>query len=387
MTKRKPKKAAIQASPPEVRSPVFLVTGFPNLLCRELIERIARSRPDDALFILAQTKFAKDAGRFLARLKHRRAEVVIGDVADMHLGLAGEEYERLGAQVTQVFHLAAISYLGLPKETAWRVNVEGTHNVVDFARECLHLERLEHLSSCYVSGDRVGVIEEDELDCGQRFHSAFEETKFLAEKWVARSAEHLPVAIYRPSSMVGNSRTGEIDRFDGPLYLALHWITSTLTGSLPLPGNGSTPMNVVPIDFVADAIWTLSQNPRAVGRVFHLVDPHPASTRRICDRIARRANKQLPKFNFSAKAADVLLRLPGLEKLTRPERAGIHYINQMALYNGRATRELLEGSGIRCPSLPQYLDLVSEYFRRAELNRAESSEPPDDPFYPPGPAQ
>src|SRR5713101_35841 len=366
MTNRILKKAVVPARSPDVRSRVYLVTGFPNLLCRELIERIARSKPDHALFILAQAKFAKDAGRLVTRLKHRRAEVVIGDVADMHLGLAGEEYERLGAQVTQVFHLAAISYLGLPKETAWRVNVEGTHNVVDFARECLHLERLEHLSSCYVSGDRVGVIEEDELECGQRFRNAFEETKFLAEKCVAKSAEHLPVAIYRPSSVVGSSRTGEIDRFDGPLYLALHWITSSLTGSLPLPGNGSTPMNVVPIDFVADAIWALGQNPRAIGRVFHLVDPHPASARRICDQIARRANKQLPKFNFSAKAADVLLRLPGLEKLTRPERAGIHYVNQMALYNGRATRELLEASGIRCPSLPEYLEVVSEYFRRAE---------------------
>ena len=380
-------KKAVPAKPPDVRSQVYLVTGFPNFLCRELIERIARSKPDHALFILAQAKFAKDAGRFVARLKHRQTEVVIGDVADMHLGLAGEEYDRLCAQVTQVFHLAAISYLGIPKETAWRVNVEGTHNVVDFARECLHFERLEHLSSCYVSGDRVGVIEEDELECGQRFRNAFEETKFLAEKCVAKSAEHLPVAIYRPSSVVGSSRTGEIDRFDGPLYLALHWITSSLTGSLPLPGNGSTPMNVVPIDFVADAIWALGQNPRAIGRVFHLVDPHPASARRICDQIARRANKQLPKFNFSAKAADVLLRLPGLEKLTRPERAGIHYVNQMALYNGRATRELLEASGIRCPSLPEYLEVVSQYFRRAERSRTEPSEFPDDPFYPPGPAQ
>src|ERR1700687_406618 len=127
MTKRSLKKAAVSATFPEVRPEAYLVTGFPNLLCRELIDRIAGSKPDHALFILAQAKFAKDAGRFATSLKLRQSEVVIGDVADMHLGLAGEEYERLCSQVTQVFHLAAISYLGLPKEKAWRVNVGGTH--------------------------------------------------------------------------------------------------------------------------------------------------------------------------------------------------------------------------------------------------------------------
>lgn len=363
---------------------VYFVTGFPGFIGRRLVEHIARADPQGRIYALVQPKHLKDAQRHAERIAERGksapVELLTGDVVDLHLGLAGDEYQRLCDEVTDVFHLAAISFLGVPKQTAQRVNVDGTRNVIELARDCERLRRLNHFSTCFVSGDRIGVIAEDELDCGQGFHNVYEETKFQAEKLMARAAAELPVSIYRPSVVVGDSKTGEIDRFDGPYYLGILLVMSPLMVPLPLPGNGVAPLNVIPVDFLVSAVWALSRDPRAVGRTFHLVDPNPMSARRVYEIIAEKANKRLPKFNISAKAADVMLRLPVLEKLARPQRAAITYVNHLALYNCHNTLELLEGSGIRCPPLSSYLDKLVEYTREHYRRRREESAEVEDPL-------
>ena len=169
----------------------------------------------------------------------------------MHLGLSGEEYQRLCEQVTDIFHLAAISYLGVPKETAWRVNVDGTRNVLELARDCaapaalqplLHLLRLRRPGGRHRRG-RAGPRPDASATPTRRRSSR-------RRSWSSAPAASLPVTIYRPSSVVGDSRTGEIDRFEGPYYLGILLVTSPLVVPLPLPGNGVAPLNVVPVDFV-----------------------------------------------------------------------------------------------------------------------------------------
>lgn len=360
----------------------YFVTGYPGLIGQRLVEHIAKTDPKGHIALLVQPKFLKDAQRYVEKIPGATIELLTGDIVDMHLGLSGEEYQRLCENVTQLFHLAAISYLGVPRDIALRVNVDGTRNVLELARDCRKLRRFNHFSTCYVSGDRVGVIAEDELDCGQAFRNAYEETKFQAEKLVRRAAATLPVSIYRPSSVVGDSRTGEIDRFDGPYYLAILLVTSPLTVPLPLPGNGVAPLNVVPVDFVIDAVWALSRDPRGAGRTFHLVDPNPMSARRVYELIAEKANRKLPKFTLSAKAADVMLRLPVLEKLARPQRAAISYVNHLAIYNSHNTLELLDGTGIRVPPLSTYLDQLVGYVREQYKKKKEEKrvEHVDDPL-------
>lgn len=365
-------------------STTCLVTGFPGFIGRRLVEHIAQVEPEARIFALVQGKQMEDAERHRQRLGTPRLELLEGDVVDMHLGLSGEEYGRLCAEVTEIFHLAAISYLGVPKETAWRVNVDGTRNVIELARDCAHLRRLSHFSTCHVAGDRLGVIAEDELDLGQLFQNTYEETKFHAEKLMQRASASLPVSIFRPSSVVGDSRTGEIDRFDGPYYLGLLMVMSPLVMPLPLPGDGIAPLNVVPVDFVAQAAWALARDPRAAGQTFHLVDPNPMSARRVYELIAEKAKRKLPRFNIPARAADVMLRLPLLEKLARPQRAAITYANQLAIYNCQNTLALLEGTGIRCPPLPTYLDklveYVKEFYRKRQSIPAEDEDPLDRPI-------
>jgi thioester reductase-like protein len=227
----------------------------------------------------------------------------------------------------------------------------------------------------------VGVIAEDELERGQSFRNVYEETKYHAERLVRRAGNSLPVTIYRPSSVVGDSQTGEIDRFEGPYYLGILLVMSPLVMPLPLPGNGVAPLNVVPVDFLVKAVWSISRDPRAVGRTLHLVDPNPMSAKRVYELIAEKANKKLPKFTLSAKAADVMLRLPWLEKLARPHRAAINYVNHLAIYNCYNTLELLDGTGIRCPPLATYLDklvaFVRDFYQRKRDEQAQVEDPLD----------
>ncbi|MDC0708404.1 SDR family oxidoreductase [Stigmatella sp. ncwal1] len=352
----------------------YFVTGYPGFIGKRLVEHIAREDPKAHIYALVQPKVLKEAQKHAAGVKEATLELLTGDIVDMHLGLSGEEYQRLCERVTDIYHLAAVSQLNVPKETSWRVNVDGTRNMLELARDCAHLRRFNTFSSCYVSGDRVGVIAEDELDLGQGFRNPYEESKFQAEKLVQRASATLPITIFRPCSVVGDSRTGEIDRFEGPYYLGILLVTSPLVAPLPLPGNGVAPLNVVPVDFVVAAVWHISRDPRSVGRTFHLVDPNPMSARRVYERIAEKSNRKLPRFHLPARAADVMLRLPVLERLARPQRAAISYVNHLVIYNCHNTLELLDGTGIRCPPLASYLDQLVAYVREQYRKRRESAE-------------
>jgi len=359
---------------------VYFVTGFPGFIGRRLVEHIAKQDPRGRICCLVLPKQLKEAQRAAERLEGAEVELLSGDVVDLHLGLSGEEYQRLSNEVTDIFHLAALSQMSVPKQTAFRVNVDGTRNVIELARDCEKLRRLNHFSSCYVSGERVGVIAEDELDVGQGFHNVYEESKFNAERLMQRAAESLPVSIYRPGIVVGDSKTGEVDRFEGPYYLGILLVMSPLMVPLPLPGNGVAPLNVIPVDFLVQAVWTLSRDPRAAGKTFHLVDPNPMSARRVYEIIAEKANKKLPRFRLSARAADAMLRLPVLEKLVRPQRAAIAYVNHLAFYNCHNTLELLDGTGVRCPPLSTYLDKLIDYTREHYRRRREEASEIEDPL-------
>jgi nucleoside-diphosphate-sugar epimerase len=359
------------------------VTGFPGFIGKRLVAYLAKQNPQGRISVLVQPKFVEEATAYARTLSGAAIDILSGDIVDLHLGLAGPEYQRLVDETTHLFHLAAISYLGMPRETARRVNVDGTRNVLELGRECRVLERLVHFSTCYVAGTRVGVIAEDELEAGQTFRNAYEQTKYEAERLVDRAKASLPITIVRPGTVVGDSRTGEIDRFEGPYYLGMLLVLSPLVLPLPLPGNGVAPLNVVPVDFVVAATWVLAQHPAAAGKTVHLVDPNPMSARRAYELIAERANRKLPRFSLSARATDLFLRLPGVEKVARPQRAAINYVNHLALYSCGTALELLDGSGVRCPPLASYLDRLVDYALstwKARHEPAASSLQNDDPL-------
>ncbi len=368
---------------------VHFVTGFPGFIGKRLVRALlADAGPDDRFLLLVQAKDAPASRDDLAAAGVRNAEVLEGDVRQMHLGLSGAEWKTLASDVTDVWHLAGRTNLKAPRAELRRVNVEGTRNVLELCQAAPELRRLNHFSTAYVSGDRVGVILEDELAMGQRFHNAYEETKYQAELLVRRAQSSLPATIYRPSIVVGDSRTGEIDRFEGPYALAILLVASPLAVPLPLPGNAVAPLNVVPVDFVVEAARSIGRNPAAEGRTVHLVDPAPLSARRVYEMIAARAGKKLPVVSVPARAFQALLQLPLLERFSGVNRPAIEYLDHLAIYNCRSLIELLDGTGIRCPPIGSYLDRLIEfvaasYARRREREEARQAGEVDDPLDPP----
>jgi thioester reductase-like protein len=371
------------------RERVHFVTGYPGFIGKRLVRRLVEDAGESSsrVVLLVQPKNAQAARADLGALGAERTEVVEGDVEQMHLGLSGTEWKALAGQVTDVWHLAARTWLGATRAEMRRVNVEGTRNVLELAQAARRLARLNHFSTAYVSGDRVGVILEDELATGQRFHNPYEETKYQAELLVRRAQSQLPATIYRPSIVVGDSRTGEIDRFEGPYALAILLVASPLAVPLPLPGDAVAPLNVVPVNFVVEAALSMGANPAAAGKTVHVVDPSPLSARRVYELIAAHAGKKLPPVSVPARAFQALLQLPFLERLSRVHRPAIEYVNHLAIYNCRNQLELLDGTGIRCPPIASYLDRLIEFVqgtfaRRREAELAQLAGEVDDPLDP-----
>ena len=360
---------------------VVLVTGWSGFIGRRLVQRLAATLTPgrDRVVLLVRSHRAAEARQALADLG-LAGEVLEGDVAHMHLGLSGAEYKRLGAELTSVWHLAALYDLAADPAEIRGVNLEGTRNALELASGARRLRRFNHFSTAHVSGDREGVILEEELEAGQAFRNPYERWKCEAEKLVRRAMPELPATVYRPSIVVGDSRTGEIDRFDGPYYLAILLVASPLAVPLPLPGNGVAPLNVVPVDFVVEAALSIGAHPGAAGRTVHLVDPAPLSARRVYELIAARAGKTLPPVGLPHRAVEALLGLPLLERLARPQRNAIRLVNHRAMYNCHNQLELLAGTGIACPPITSYLDrltsFVKEHFAARPRPADEAAEDP-----------
>lgn len=360
----------------------YFVTGFPGFIGRRLVPALLHWSPGARVFLLVQPKHEERARAELTKLPEEaafRVTLFTGDVTDMHLGLASAEYRVLCDEITDIFHLAALYSHGSDATALNAINVDGTRNVLELATDAKHLRRFHHMSTTTVAGEREGVIAEDELDEGQKFHTAYEQSKFESEKLVLRMRDRLPITVFRPGIVVGDSRNGEIDRFDGPYYLAIMLVMSPRGVPLPIPGNLVAPLNVVPINFVIDAVVHIAHDPRSVGRTFHIVDPNPMAARRVYEWIAAHTGKKLPSIRVNHRIADRLLKMPILERLAREERAAIASVNHLAIYSSANTLELLDGSGISCPRLNTYLDRLLNYVTEHYKERRSRTTPEPEP--------
>lgn len=373
--------AQIEAeSPPQE---VVLLTGFPAFTARRMALEILAREPDSRVFLLVRAKFADAARELAAGLppsQGARIEVIEGDVCDMDLGLSGREYRTLAGEITSIQHMAGIYYMGVDRATARRVNVDGTRGVLELAADAVRLRRMTHWSTAAVSGRRKGVILEEELDEGQSFHNFYEETKFEAEKLAHAARRTLPVTILRPGIVVGDSATGEIDKLDGPYYLIVLISTNLLQLRVPMPGRGTAPLPLVPIDFVIEAGYHLSRDERAAGGTFHLTDPNPLPARRVYELIAELSQGKLSRGFLPVGLARTLLRTPGLDRLARAPLSFLDSFDRQCFYNCRQAMKLLDEAGIRCPPFDTYAENLVQFVRGIHAARRQKLE--DEVFDP-----
>src|ERR1700712_3209407 len=236
----------------------YLLTGFPGFLAGRLVPRLLADDDEARIVALVEPRMVERA----RTLAPDGVDVQPGDITDPTLGLDARTYDRLAAEVVKVFHLAAVYDLAVGAELAERVNVEGTQHVLDFCARAANLERHHYISTAYVAGERSGLVLEDDLAKGQAFKNFYESTKFAAEVIVRASMDAVPTTIYRPAIVVGDSQTGETPNFDGPSS-RLRSMGGPPGARLQV-GRGDAAFNVVPVDFVVDAIAAGARDAEAV---------------------------------------------------------------------------------------------------------------------------
>jgi len=321
---------------------------------------------------LVQGKFMKLAGSRLAELRladpdlAARVDLVEGDITRPDLGLDEAAAER-AREATAIWHLAAVYDLSVPRDVGLQVNVEGTRHMLDLAARCPDLGRLHYVSTCYVSGRYAGIFSEEDLEKGQEFNNFYEETKFLAEVEVrAAMREGLPVTVYRPSIVVGDSRTGETGKYDGPYFL-IRWILRQ-PGAAVIPVVGdpdASRVNLVPSDFVIDAISHLSALPHSVGRTYQLADPDPLTVSQLLDVLGQATGKRLRRLPLPRRTAKWALdRVPGVYWLVKIPAESVDYFVHPTHYTVFRARTDLEGSGIEVPPFPSYADRLVQFVRK-----------------------
>jgi nucleoside-diphosphate-sugar epimerase len=230
-----------------------------------------------------------------------------------------------------------------------------------------HLDRLNHFSTAFVAGRRTGVIMEDELVESQSFRNAYERTKYEAEIAMRQAMGHVPISVFRPSIVVGDSTTGEIDRMAGPYYLMNLIIQMPESVPILMPGKGDKPLNVVPVDYVCEAMHRISLREDSAGRTFHLCDPNPLSARKVFELVAKEAGKRAPVGHVPYKLTQLIMKFPYLEKFTRSPRQFVEDFNQLTIYNSINTMDALEGK-LACPPFPSYADNLVEFIKSSGMS-------------------
>jgi nucleoside-diphosphate-sugar epimerase len=370
---------------------VLLITGFPSLHARRLIEHILQAEPHALLYVLAPPPAAAEGTaeeviatphRPSAAFEHLpvdqqdRIVFIEGDPSAIDLGLSGAEFRQLTSEVERIHHLAHVNHVAADRHAAHQRNVVSASEILEFARSNSTLSCLVFHSTAHVSGDRTGVVYEDDLDRGQSFHSDVEETRMRAEILARRAMRDVPVAVVRPTIVVGATSAEDNERLEGLYLFILLALATPGDLAIPFPGRGDTPLNIVPLEYVIQASHAIGRNQAAPGRTFHLADPNPLPAHRVFELVARADGRRAARSHIPSNLAKALLRTPGIERLLRSPRAFVEQLTTQVRYDTRNTDQILRGTGVTCPPFESYVvDLVAvvKEHIKAQKQRRESS--------------
>jgi thioester reductase-like protein len=347
-------------------SETFFITGFPGFIADRLLERLARK--ECRFILLVQPSWLDRAGHEVERiagLTNRSADdfrIVVGDITQPRLGLSPADLDLTQQQTTRIFHLAALYDLAVEREPAMRVNVGGTRHVIEFARSLPRLRHFHHVSTCYVAGKREGVILETELRHDAGYRNFYEESKYLSELEVESVKNELPVTIHRPAVVCGDSQTGETVKYDGVYYLILYLLRWPSLSAINI-GNDRVSLNLVPVDFVVDAMAALAFDEKAIGKTVQLADPAPLTTKELFNAIARSANGKRSRISAPATWVRFLLMLPPSPKITGLPHSAVPYFFVKQLYDSTQAQALLAPHGIPCPPFESYADKIVDFVK------------------------
>ncbi len=344
------------------------MTGFPGFIAKRLVKRLAKH--DTQFFLLVQKNFIEKAMRDVEEINQKTGTplenfaLIEGDITLENLGISQDDLEILRRETTDVYHLAAVYDLAVEKDLAFQVNVEGTRKVNEFVKTVPNLRRYNYISTCYVSGNRTGVIYETELEHAAGFRNFYEETKYLAEREVEQLKGELPVAIFRPSVVVGDSQTGETVKYDGIYYLINYLKMSPSLLRFVNVGNKDVKLNLVPVDFVVEGIAALAKDEKAIGKTIALADPNPLTTEELFDAIAEVMTKKKSVIKPPPSLVEKTLMLPFSPVMSGLPHSGVPYFFVQQTYDTSTGGELLAAHDITCPNFKSYVGNLLKFVEK-----------------------
>ena len=358
----------------------YFITGATGFIGRRLVRKILERRGAVVHFLVRDASAERLASLYeFWGVDASRAIPVVGDIARPGLGLKAADRKRFEGKVKHLFHLAAIYDLQASAEAQVAVNIEGTRNVVAFANAigvgCLH-----HVSSIAAAGLYEGVFREDMFEEAENLDHPYFATKHESER-IVRVETKVPFRVYRPALVVGDSRTGEIDKIDGPYYFfkLIQRLRRIVPSWMPVIGIEGGRINLVPVDYVVAAMDHIAHLKGLDGRCFHVVDPEPMRVGDVLNTFAKAGHAPLMSMRVNAALVGFIPKSvkKGLLALTPVRRIRdavmkdlglpediLQFVNYPTRFDCRDTLAALKGSGIECPRLEDYAWVLWDYWER-----------------------
>jgi NAD(P)-dependent dehydrogenase (short-subunit alcohol dehydrogenase family) len=358
----------------------YFVTGATGFIGRFLVGNLLKRK--GTVHVLVRKGSQKKLAALVEKMgwDAERVVAVPGDLAKPKLGLSPAQIKALAGKVQHFFHLAAIYDLSADAESQKIANVEGTRHAVQLA-EAIKAGCFHHTSSIAVAGLYSGTFREDMFDEAEDLDNPYFATKHDSEKVVREECTAIPFRIYRPGIVVGHSQTGEIDKIDGPYYFftLLKKLREMLPPWVPILGIEGGRINLVPVDFVADAMDHIAHKPGLNGGCFHLTDPEPKRVGEVLNLFARAGHAPQMSMRLDARmfgfvpfpVRAALTNLPPIKRFTNMvlKDLGIpaevlKLITYPTKFDSRETERALKGTKIAVPRLEDYAWRLWDYWER-----------------------